>query len=263
MRFVRTPESWEEIARAASLAYDNYIGSYTDYKRFTLSSKVPNIESAEVRLWSAQDAGEVNFAAARLTPLGLNVEATSGVDRFVNGNAKSVIVRGVGENYEWVEEEVKLNSGSNPTVNKFYFACEAFVSLGNANQGNINIKKGVATHCRIPALEGVSRGLIWVNPNTHWSFIHGIYFSTNTDATEPLTVRIRVNRKNEEGYLPVVEYEDIFNTGRNYQEFSTPIAIPPLGELAVTGQLDGTGPAVFNYARLEMSMVKASALLKR
>ena len=145
----------------------------------------PDVNSSEETIW---DVGGIYAYPSSAVAMTVTTDAVTPA----NDNGVKVIVFGLDEDYNEVNEEVTLaGSGTATTTQTFIRVFRAYVSGSQAPTGNLNITNGGTTYARITLGENQTLMAMWTVPAGYTGFLDHVNIATGTtNANQYVTAQI-------------------------------------------------------------------------
>ena len=145
----------------------------------------PDVNSTEETIWDVGGIYAYPSSAVAMT-------VTTDAGTPANDNGVKVIVFGLDEDYNEVNQEVTLaGSGTATTTQTFIRVFRAYVSGSQAPTGNLNITNGGTTYARITVEENQTLMALWTVPAGYTGFLDHVNIATGTtNANQYITAQI-------------------------------------------------------------------------
>lgn len=160
----------------------NQIENHKTVFKFGFNS---DINSAEETVW---DVGGVYAYPSSAVAMTVTTDAATPA----NDNGVKVIVFGLDEDYNEVNQEVTLaGAGTATTTQTFIRVFRAYVSGSQAPTGNLNITNDATTYARITLNENQTLMAMWTVPAGYTGFIDHVNIATGTtNANQYITAQL-------------------------------------------------------------------------
>jgi len=145
----------------------------------------PDVNGAEETIWDVGGIYAYPSSAVAMT-------VTTDAGTPANDNGVKVIVFGLDEDYNEVNDEVTLaGAGTATTTQTFLRVFRAYVSGSQAPTGNLNITNGGTTYARITLGENQTLMALWTVPAGYTGFLDHVNIATGTtNANQYVTAQI-------------------------------------------------------------------------
>jgi len=145
----------------------------------------PDVNSSEETIWDVGGIYAYPSSAVAMT-------VTTDAGTPANDNGVKVIVFGLDEDYNEVNDEVTLaGAGTATTTQTFLRVFRAYVSGSQAPTGNLNITNGGTTYARITLGENQTLMALWTVPAGYTGFLDHVNIATGTtNANQYVTAQI-------------------------------------------------------------------------
>ena len=145
----------------------------------------PDINGTEETIWDVGGIYAYTSSAVAMT-------VTTDAGTPANDNGVKVIVFGLDEDYNEVNQEVTLaGAGTATTTQTFIRVFRAYVSGSQEPTGNLNITNGGTTYARITLGENQTLMAMWTVPAGYTGFLDHVNFATGTtNANQYVTAQI-------------------------------------------------------------------------
>jgi len=145
----------------------------------------PDVNSSEETIWDVGGIYAYPSSAVAVT-------VTTDAGTPANDNGVKVIVFGLDEDYNEVNDEVTLaGAGTATTTQTFLRVFRAYVSGSQAPTGNLNITNGGTTYARITLGENQTLMALWTVPAGYTGFLDHVNIATGTtNANQYVTAQI-------------------------------------------------------------------------
>jgi hypothetical protein len=197
----------------------------------------PDINSVEETVW---DVGGIY--AYPSSAVAMTVTTTAATP--ANDNGVKVIVFGLDEDYNEVNQEVTLaGAGTATTTQTFLRVFRAYVSGSQAPTGNLNITNGATTYARITLNENQTLMAMWTVPAGYTGFIDHVNIATGTtNANQYITAQLV--QRTQGGVFRVMMKQTLGSGGVADFLIRYPISVPEKTDLEVRAESSGANNLV-------------------
>jgi len=168
-----------------------------------------------------------------------------------NDNGVKVIVFGLDEDYNEVNQEVTLaGAGTATTTQTFFRVFRAYVSGSQAPTGNLNITNGGTTYARISLGENQTLMALWTVPAGYTGFLDHVNIATGTTNSNQY-VTAQIVQRTQGGVFRVMMKQTLGSGGVADFLIGYPIAVSEKTDLEVRAESSGAN----NLISANFSMV--------
>ena len=192
----------------------------------------PDINSVEETVWDVGGIYAYPSSAVAMT-------VTTDAGTPANDNGVKVIVFGLDEDYNEVNQEVTLaGAGTATTTQTFLRVFRAYVSGSQAPTGNLNITNGATTYARITLNENQTLMAMWTVPAGYTGFIDHVNIATGTtNANQYITAQLV--QRTQGGVFRVMMKQTLGSGGVADFLIRYPISVPEKTDLEVRAESSG------------------------
>jgi len=193
----------------------------------------PDVDSAEETVWDVGGIYAYPSSAVAMT-------VTTDAGTPANDNGVKVIVFGLDEDYNEVNDEVTLaGAGTATTTQTFFRVFRAYVSGSQAPTGNLNITNGGTTYARITLNENQTLMAMWTVPAGYTGFLDHVNIATGTtNANQYVTAQIV--QRTQGGVFRVMMKQTLSSGGVADFLLRYPIEISEKTDLEVRAESSGS-----------------------
>ena len=193
----------------------------------------PDVDSAEETIWDVGGIYAYPSSAVAMT-------VTTDAGTPANDNGVKVIVFGLDEDYNEVNDEVTLaGAGTATTTQTFFRVFRAYVSGSQAPTGNLNITNGGTTYARITLSENQTLMAMWTVPAGYTGFLDHVNIATGTtNANQYVTAQIV--QRTQGGVFRVMMKQTLSSGGVADFLLRYPIEISEKTDLEVRAESSGS-----------------------
>ena len=193
----------------------------------------PDVDSAEETIWDVGGIYAYPSSAVAMT-------VTTDAGTPANDNGVKVIVFGLDEDYNEVNDEVTLaGAGTATTTQTFFRVFRAYVSGSQAPTGNLNITNGGTTYARITLNENQTLMAMWTVPAGYTGFLDHVNIATGTtNANQYVTAQIV--QRTQGGVFRVMMKQTLSSGGVADFLLRYPIEISEKTDLEVRAESSGS-----------------------
>ena len=193
----------------------------------------PDVDSAEETIWDVGGIYAYPSSAVAMT-------VTTDAGTPANDNGVKVIVFGLDEDYNEVNDEVTLaGAGTATTTQTFFRVFRAYVSGSQAPTGNLNITNGGTTYARITLNENQTLMALWTVPAGYTGFLDHVNIATGTtNANQYVTAQIV--QRTQGGVFRVMMKQTLSSGGVADFLLRYPIEISEKTDLEVRAESSGS-----------------------
>ena len=193
----------------------------------------PDVDSAEETIWDVGGIYAYPSSAVAMT-------VTTDAGTPANDNGVKVIVFGLDEDYNEVNQEVTLaGAGTATTTQTFLRVFRAYVSGSQAPTGNLNITNGGTTYARITLNENQTLMAMWTVPAGYTGFLDHVNIATGTtNANQYVTAQIV--QRTQGGVFRVMMKQTLSSGGVADFLLRYPIEISEKTDLEVRAESSGS-----------------------
>ena len=197
----------------------------------------PDINSAEETVW---DVGGIYTYPSSAVAMTVTTDAATPA----NDNGVKVIVFGLDEDYNEVNQEVTLaGAGTATTTQTFLRVFRAYVSGSQAPTGNLNITNGATTYARITIGENQTLMALWTVPAGYTGFIDHVNIATGTtNANQYITAQLV--QRTQGGVFRVMMKQTLGSGGVADFLIRYPISVSEKTDLEVRAESSGSNNLV-------------------
>ena len=197
----------------------------------------PDINSAEETIW---DVGGIYAYPSSAVAMTVTTDAATPA----NDNGVKVIVFGLDEDYNEVNQEVTLaGAGTATTTQTFLRVFRAYVSGSQAPTGNLNITNDATTYARITLGENQTLMAMWTVPAGYTGFIDHVNIATGTtNANQYITAQLV--QRTQGGVFRVMMKQTLGAGGVADFLIRYPILVPEKTDLEVRAESSGANNLV-------------------
>lgn len=197
----------------------------------------PDINSVEETVWDVGGIYAYPSSAVAMT-------VTTDAGTPANDNGVKVIVFGLDEDYNEVNQEVTLaGAGTATTTQTFLRVFRAYVSGSQAPTGNLNITNGATTYARITLNENQTLMAMWTVPAGYTGFIDHVNIATGTtNANQYITAQLV--QRTQGGVFRVMMKQTLGSGGVADFLIRYPISVPEKTDLEVRAESSGANNLV-------------------
>lgn len=197
----------------------------------------PDINSAEETVWDVGGIYAYPSSAVAMT-------VTTDAGTPANDNGVKVIVFGLDEDCNEVNEEVTLaGAGTATTTQTFFRIFRAYVSGSQAPTGNLNITNGGTTYARITLGENQTLMGVWTVPAGYTGFIDHVNIATGTtNANQYITAQLV--QRTQGGVFRVMMKQTLGSGGVADFVIRYPISVSEKTDLEVRAESSGSNNLV-------------------
>ena len=192
----------------------------------------PDVNGTEETIWDVGGIYAYPGSAVAMT-------VTTDAGTPANDNGVKVIVFGLDENYNEVNQEVTLaGAGTATTTQTFLRVFRAYVSGSQAPTGNLNITNGGTTYARITVGENQTLMAMWTVPAGYTGFLDHVNIATGTtNANQYVTAQIV--QRTQGGVFRVMMKQTLGSGGIADFLLRYPILVPEKTDLEVRAVSSG------------------------
>ena len=192
----------------------------------------PDVNSSEETIWDVGGIYAYPSSAVAMT-------VTTDAGTPANDNGVKVIVFGLDEDYNEVNQEVTLaGAGTATTTQTFLRVFRAYVSGSQAPTGNLNITNGGTTYARITVGENQTLMAMWTVPAGYTGFLDHVNIATGTtNANQYVTAQIV--QRTQGGVFRVMMKQTLGSGGIADFLLRYPILVPEKTDLEVRAVSSG------------------------
>ena len=193
----------------------------------------PDVNSSEETIWDVGGIYAYPSSAVAMT-------VTTDAGTPANDNGVKVIVFGLDEDYNEVNDEVTLaGAGTATTTQTFFRVFRAYVSGSQAPTGNLNITNGGTTYARITLNENQTLMAMWTVPAGYTGFLDHVNIATGTtNANQYVTAQIV--QRTQGGVFRVMMKQTLSSGGVADFLLRYPIEISEKTDLEVRAESSGS-----------------------
>ena len=193
----------------------------------------PDVNSSEETIWDVGGIYAYPSSAVAMT-------VTTDAGTPANDNGVKVIVFGLDEDYNEVNQEVTLaGAGTATTTQTFLRVFSAYVSGSQAPTGNLNITNGGTTYARITLNENQTLMAMWTVPAGYTGFLDHVNIATGTtNANQYVTAQIV--QRTQGGVFRVMMKQTLSSGGVADFLLRYPIEISEKTDLEVRAESSGS-----------------------
>ena len=193
----------------------------------------PDVNSSEETIWDVGGIYAYPSSAVAMT-------VTTDAGTPANDNGVNVIVFGLDEDYNEVNQEVTLaGAGTATTTQTFLRVFRAYVSGSQAPTGNLNITNGGTTYARITLNENQTLMAMWTVPAGYTGFLDHVNIATGTtNANQYVTAQIV--QRTQGGVFRVMMKQTLSSGGVADFLLRYPIEISEKTDLEVRAESSGS-----------------------
>ena len=193
----------------------------------------PDVNSSEETIWDVGGIYAYPSSAVAMT-------VTTDAGTPANDNGVKVIVFGLDEDYNEVNQEVTLaGAGTATTTQTFIRVFRAYVSGSQAPTGNLNITNGGTTYARITLGENQTLMALWTVPAGYTGFLDHVNIATGTtNANQYVTAQIV--QRTQGGVFRVMMKQTLSSGGVADFLLRYPIEISEKTDLEVRAESSGS-----------------------
>tara|TARA_A100000172_G_scaffold20591_1_gene11697 strand:- start:87 stop:839 length:753 start_codon:yes stop_codon:yes gene_type:complete len=192
----------------------------------------PDVNGTEETIWDVGGIYAYPGSAVAMT-------VTTDAGTPANDNGVKVIVFGLDEDYNEVNQEVTLaGAGTATTTQTFLRVFRAYVSGSQAPTGNLNITNGGTTYARITVGENQTLMAMWTVPAGYTGFLDHVNIATGTtNANQYVTAQIV--QRTQGGVFRVMMKQTLGSGGIADFLLRYPILVPEKTDLEVRAVSSG------------------------
>ena len=211
----------------------------------------PDVNSSEETIWDVGGIYAYPSSAVAMT-------VTTDAGTPANDNGVKVIVFGLDEDYNEVNDEVTLaGAGTATTTQTFLRVFRAYVSGSQAPTGNLNITNGGTTYARITLGENQTLMAMWTVPAGYTGFLDHVNIATGTtNANQYVTAQIV--QRTQGGVFRVMMKQTLGSGGVADFILRYPIAVSEKTDLEVRAISSGSNNLI--SANFSMVYIKNSSV---
>jgi hypothetical protein len=204
----------------------------------------PDVNGTEETIWDVGGIYAYPSSAVAMT-------VTTDAGTPANDNGVKVIVFGLDEDYNEVNQEVTLaGAGTATTTQTFLRVFRAYVSGSQEPTGNLNITNGGTTYARISLGENQTLMALWTVPAGYTGFLDHVNIATGTTNSNQY-VTAQIVQRTQGGVFRVMMKQTLGSGGVADFLIGYPIAVSEKTDLEVRAESSGAN----NLISANFSMV--------
>ena len=211
----------------------------------------PDVNGTEETIWDVGGIYAYPSSAVAMT-------VTTDAGTPANDNGVKVIVFGLDEDYNEVNQEVTLaGAGTATTTQTFLRVFRAYVSGSQAPTGNLNITNGGTTYARISLGENQTLMALWTVPAGYTGFLDHVNIATGTTNSNQY-VTAQIVQRTQGGVFRVMMKQTLGSGGVADFLIRYPIAVSEKTDLEVRAESSGSNNLI--SANFSMVYIKNSSV---